>query len=54
MSKITFSVIKADVGGWVGHSAIHPELIEEAKNRLEAAQIQDLILTSLPAATTWN
>lgn len=22
--KITVSVIKADIGGWVGHSAIHP------------------------------
>jgi fructose 1,6-bisphosphate aldolase/phosphatase len=26
--KITLSVIKADIGGWVGHSAIHPALIE--------------------------
>ncbi|MEK7237313.1 MAG: fructose 1,6-bisphosphatase, partial [Nitrospirota bacterium] len=26
--KITVSVIKADIGGWVGHSAIHPALIE--------------------------
>jgi len=28
--KITVSVIKADIGGWVGHSAIHPALIENA------------------------
>jgi len=44
MSKITFSVIKADVGGLVGHSSIHPELIEEAGDRLEAAQTQDLLV----------
>jgi fructose 1,6-bisphosphate aldolase/phosphatase len=29
--KVTLSVIKADVGGFVGHSGMHPELIEEAK-----------------------
>jgi fructose 1,6-bisphosphate aldolase/phosphatase len=44
MKTITFSVIKADVGGLVGHSSIHPELIEEAQDRLEAAQTQDLIV----------
>jgi uncharacterized protein YcfJ len=26
--KITVSVIKADIGGWVGHSAIHPDYEE--------------------------
>ena len=31
--KITFSVIKADVGGFVGRSAMHEELIEEAEER---------------------
>jgi fructose 1,6-bisphosphate aldolase/phosphatase len=44
MKEITLSVIKADVGGFVGHSSIHPELIEEAEDRLEAAQLQDLII----------
>ena len=29
--KITLSVIKADVGGYVGHSAIHEDLMEEAR-----------------------
>lgn len=33
--KITFSVFKADVGGFVGHSSVHPELLEEAKKTLE-------------------
>lgn len=34
MEKITLSVIKADVGGYVGHSAMHQDLIEAAGNRL--------------------
>lgn len=29
--KITLSVIKADVGGYVGHSCVHPELLEKAR-----------------------
>jgi fructose 1,6-bisphosphate aldolase/phosphatase len=41
--KITLSVIKADVGGYVGHSAMHPQLLEEAKRRLAGAQAQELI-----------
>jgi len=36
--KITVSVIKADIGGWVGHSAIHPALIEGAQEKLTAAK----------------
>lgn len=42
--KITVSVIKADVGGYVGHSAMHEDLIEEANNRLEGAQHQEKII----------
>jgi fructose 1,6-bisphosphate aldolase/phosphatase len=42
--EITLSVIKADVGGFVGHSSIHPELIEEAEDCLLAAQRSDLIV----------
>jgi fructose 1,6-bisphosphate aldolase/phosphatase len=44
MKRITLSVIKADVGGFVGHSGMHEELIEEAEDRLEAAQIQNLLV----------
>jgi fructose 1,6-bisphosphate aldolase/phosphatase len=44
MQKITLSVIKADVGGFVGHSSIHEELIEEAEDRLEAAQKDNLVV----------
>jgi fructose 1,6-bisphosphatase len=32
------SVIKADVGGFIGHSSIHVDLIGEAQDRLEKAQ----------------
>jgi len=34
VSKITLSVIKADVGGIVGHSSVHPQLMETAKRYL--------------------
>ena len=37
-NKNTLSVIKADVGGFVGHSNIHEDLIKEAKERLSSAQ----------------
>ncbi|HHY44412.1 MAG TPA: fructose 1,6-bisphosphatase [Firmicutes bacterium] len=35
MSKVTLSVIKADVGGFVGHSSVHPNLLAAAKDHLE-------------------
>jgi len=35
MSKITFSIIKADVGGHPGHAKVHPELEKVAKENLE-------------------
>ena len=31
----TFSIIKADTGGFVGHSAVHPAMVEEAKRRVD-------------------
>jgi fructose 1,6-bisphosphate aldolase/phosphatase len=42
--KITISVIKADVGGFVGHSAMHSDLLEEAKRRLGAEQEHGMIV----------
>jgi fructose 1,6-bisphosphate aldolase/phosphatase len=42
--RLTLSVIKADVGGLVGHSGMHPDLIEEAAQRLDKAQISGLII----------
>jgi fructose 1,6-bisphosphate aldolase/phosphatase len=29
--KVTLSVIKADIGGWVGHSDSHPEVLSKAE-----------------------
>jgi len=43
-NKITFSVIRADIGGWVGHSAIHPALIEYAKEKLASAKTGGVLL----------
>ncbi len=33
--KLTFSVIKADIGGYVGHSDTHPQVVETVKNHVE-------------------
>jgi fructose 1,6-bisphosphate aldolase/phosphatase len=43
-SKVTLSVIKADVGGFVGHSSIHKDLLEEASIRLAGARSSALII----------
>jgi fructose 1,6-bisphosphate aldolase/phosphatase len=42
--NITLSVIKADVGGFVGHSSIHADLIETAKERLSNAKEKGLLI----------
>ncbi len=42
--KITLSVIKADVGGYVGHSSVHPALLEKAEERLREAKSQGLLI----------
>jgi len=36
---LTLSVIKADVGGFVGHSDVHPALLEKARSCLAASSI---------------
>jgi fructose 1,6-bisphosphate aldolase/phosphatase len=41
---VTLSVIKADVGGFVGHSNTYPELVEMAANMLEQAKRRKLII----------
>ncbi|MDP3064426.1 MAG: fructose 1,6-bisphosphatase, partial [Chloroflexota bacterium] len=41
---ITFSVIKADVGGWVGHSSSHPALLERAREMLEVAKAKGTLV----------
>jgi len=45
-TKTTLSVIKADVGGFVGHSSIHEDLINEAQERMETARAQGLLIDS--------
>ena len=41
--KTTFSIIKADVGGWPGHAYVHPALKEVAVKNLKGAQKSGLI-----------
>jgi len=42
--KITLSVIKADVGGYVGHSETHPDLMAKARDNLSKAQKERLLI----------
>jgi fructose 1,6-bisphosphate aldolase/phosphatase len=44
MSKVTISAIKADVGGYVGHSAVHPDLLASADERVRATIADGLLL----------
>lgn len=39
----TLSIIKADTGGFVGHSAVHPEMVEVAASAIDGAR-GDLLL----------
>lgn len=43
-TEITVSVIKADVGGFVGHATMHPDLMKVAERSLAAAQKSKLIV----------
>ncbi len=48
MTKITLSVIKADVGSYVGHSCVHPELLKTAEQYLRdkgKAKLVDFVVT---------
>lgn len=42
--KITISLIKADCGSWVGHGRVHPDLIETAKEFLQKAKDEHIII----------
>ncbi len=44
MSRITLSVIKADVGGYVGHATMHPDLVDKANKKLSAARKKGLLV----------
>ena len=51
--KTTFSIIKADVGGWPGHAAVHPDLKKIANRNLNEAKrshlLKDFYITALIA-----
>jgi fructose 1,6-bisphosphate aldolase/phosphatase len=40
---VTLSLIKADIGGFPGHSGMHPNLMEIAKNELNSAKASGLL-----------
>jgi len=42
--KVTLSVIKADVGGYVGHSESHPDVLAKAGECMEKAKKEGLLL----------
>ncbi len=44
MSKVTISIIKADIGGIPGHAWVHPKALEFAAERLAEAQKKGLII----------
>ncbi len=44
MARVTVTAIKADVGGYVGHGAVHPDLLACADERVRAAIRDGLVL----------
>ena len=42
--KLTLSVIKADIGGYVGHSESHPDIIAKAGEALAKAKKSGLLI----------
>ena len=42
--RITLSVIKADIGGYVGHSSSHPEVLAKAEDCLQRAKKEGLLV----------
>jgi fructose 1,6-bisphosphate aldolase/phosphatase len=42
--KLTLSVIKADIGGYVGHSTSHPDVLNKAQECLKAAKKDGLLI----------
>jgi len=42
--KVTLSVIKADIGGYVGHSESHPDVIAKASDCLAKAKKDGLLI----------
>ena len=48
--KVTISAIKADVGGYVGHGDVHPEMMSAAERHIEQAVAGGLLLDGKVAA----
>ena len=42
--NLTLSVIKADIGGYVGHSESHPDILDKARQCTEKAKKQGLLI----------
>ena len=42
--KVTLSVIKADIGGYVGHSSSHPEVLDKGEKCMAAAKKAGLLI----------
>src|SRR4030042_6111017 len=42
--KVTLSVIKADIGGYVGHSESHPDILARARELLAKAKKEKLLI----------
>ena len=42
--RLTLSVIKAYIGGYVGHSSSHPEILAKAQDCMEAAKKKGLLI----------
>ena len=41
---VTISSIKADIGGFVGHSAMHPDILAVGQEELEKAKQRGLLI----------
>lgn len=41
---LTLSVIKADIGGYVGRSSMHPDILNNARKDMEKAKKRGLII----------
>ncbi|MBI2910465.1 MAG: fructose 1,6-bisphosphatase [Chloroflexi bacterium] len=42
--RLTLSVIKADIGGYVGHSSSHPDIVELGRKSMEKAKKDGLLI----------
>ena len=46
---ITLSLIKADIGGYVGHSSMHPSLMEKGRECMEKDDLKRAAEPATPA-----